>query len=87
MQPMAAGVRRSLHGSSSGAAPDVSAHWPRDEPLSALTPEDGTPPLERREFGADGLRQSTVLGSSETPAEVCACTACAWDLAGDVLSL
>ncbi len=71
MQPMAAGVRRSLHG---GTAVNTSAHWPRDRPLAALTPEDSTPPLERREFGADGLRQS-MLDGSETPAEVSACQA------------
>ena len=74
MQPMAAGVRRSLHGS--GATPGASAHWPRDGPLTALIPEDGTPPLERREFGTDGLRES-MLDGGETPAEVSACKASA----------
>ncbi len=73
MQPMAAGARRSLiPGGPRNAAepPNASAHWPRDQPLAALTPEDETPPLQRREFGAEGLRESTVDDSNGTPAEV-----------------
>ena len=73
MQPMGAGVRRSLNpGPRDVKEPRVSAHWPRDEPLAALTPEDNTPPLQRREFGAEGLRKSTIEDSNGTPAEVCA---------------
>ena len=72
MQPMAAGVRRSLnpgpqHATTAHAAP---AHRAPGVPLAALTPEEDTPPLRRREFGAEGLRESTMNDSDGTPAEV-----------------
>ena len=79
MQPMAAGVRRSLipaRQSATGA--HVSAHWPRDQPLATLSPDDVTPPLQRREFGAEGIRQSTANDSNGTPAEVRAGTVCTY---------
>ena len=71
MQPMAAGVRRSLHNPNphGGAAPSASAHWPRDEPLAALTPSTSGPQTGRREVGLpDALRARD--GAAGTPLEV-----------------
>ncbi len=72
MQPMAAGARRSLIPAQRNVAepPNEPARCQRGETLEALTPDDETPPLQRREFGTEGLRQSTVDDSDGTPAEV-----------------